>query len=66
MTTFYIELHSGPDTTIEAYEIEARDLNEALGIAAAYVAGACRAGISFEIRGISQSKTRGRKYVNLF
>lgn len=64
--TFYIELHTGGDTTVEAYSIEARDLNEALAIANAFIKGAAKSGLSYELRGISTGKTRGRKYAELF
>lgn len=60
--TYYIEIHTGPQTSIEGYTIEAPDLNTAMQYLRYYLAGALRSGFKYQISSISSKKTRGVTY----
>ena len=67
MKTFYCELHVGNTDFTYFYELQAKDLNEAMQLVRAYCAGwMTGSSIKVELRSIGMNKARGKKYEVLF
>ena len=62
MKTFYAEIHSHSSEADKVFEVQARDLQEAMLAFAAFVAGAmCYGNVRLELRSVGLTKKRGAK-----